>query len=153
MKVDAGANYVYAGQRSQPSNTDDSASTLFSTALAAAQAGDSKADNGTKQVNFTSMTRQEMRDWVNTQIRNGEMSLDDSRPFMAMTMKMPVNGGFGGELAMEGDTVRYDFIQKARDGIQGALSRNDKVSLKMLESAISIMQDKQGQAISVDTRA
>ena len=99
------------------------------------------------------MTRQEMRDWVNTQIRNGEMSLDDSRPFMAMTMKMPVNNGLGGELAMEGDNMRYDFMQKARDGIQGALSRNDETTLKMLESAISIMQGNQGQAIGVDTRA
>ena len=153
MKVDAGVSFLYASQRPQPSSTDASASTSFSAALTAAQADSTQTGNGMKQANFTSMTRQEMRDWVNTQIRSGEMSLDDSRPFMAMTMKMPVNSGLGGELAMEGDNMRYDFMQKARDGIQGALSRNDETTLKMLESAISMMQGNQGQAIGVDTRA
>ena len=76
MKVDAGASYLYASQRPQPSSADASASTSFSAALTAAQADGAQTDNGTKQANFTSMTRQEMRDWVNTQIRNGEMSLD-----------------------------------------------------------------------------
>ena len=95
------------------------------------------------------MTRQEMRDWVNTQIRSGEMSLDDSRPFMAMSMKIPV----GGELAAESDGTRYDFTQKVRDGIQGALSRNDETTFKMLESAMQIIQRYQGQTVSVDVRA
>jgi hypothetical protein len=40
-----------------------------------------------------------------------------------------------------------------RDGIQGALSRNDETSLKMLESAMQIIQRHQGQAIGVDVRA
>lgn len=99
------------------------------------------------------MTRQDMRDWVNTQIRSGEMSLDDSRPFMAMTMKIPVNSGLGGEVALGGDDTRYDFMQKARDGIQGALSRNDETTLKMLKSAMSIMQGHKDQAVGVNTRA
>ena len=39
--------------------------------------------------------------------------------------------------------MKHDItIQKTRDGIQGALSRNDETTLKMLESAMSIMQDK-----------
>jgi hypothetical protein len=109
--------------------------------------------DGVKHVDFTSMTRQEMRDWVNAQIRSGEMSLDDSRPFMAMTMKIPVNGGSGGELPAQSDGTRHDFTQRARDGIQGALSRNDETTLKMLESAMSIMQRQQGQAIGIDIRA
>jgi hypothetical protein len=68
-------------------------------------------------------------------------------------MKIPVSGGLGGEQTASGDGTRHDFTQKVRDGIEGALSRNDEVTLKMLESAMSIMQRHQGQAIGVDVRA
>lgn len=146
MRVDAGTSYLYASQRPQSSAADPSVATSFSSALATTQA------DSTKQANFTSMTRLEMRDWVNTQIRSGEMSFDDSRPFMAMTMKMPV-GSLGGELAAESDGMRYDFMQKVRDGIEGALSRNDETTLKMLQSAMSIMQRQQGQTINVNIHA
>ena len=57
------------------------------------------------------------------------------------------------ELAAESDGTRYDFTQKVRDGIQGALSRNDETTLKMLESAMQIIQRYQGQTIGVDVRA
>ena len=143
MRIDAGTSYLYASQRPQATAADRSAATSVSAALTATQA------DSTKQTDFTSMTRQEMRDWVNTQIRSGEMSLDDSQPFMAMNMKIPV----GGELAAESDGTRYDFTQKVRDGIQGALSRNDETTLKMLEFAMQIIQRYQGQTISVDVRA
>ena len=78
------------------------------------------------------------------------MSLDDSRPFMAMTMKIPVGGGVG---AAENDGTRYDFMQQARDGILGARSRNDDTTLKMLEPAISIMLRQPPQAARIDGRA
>lgn len=130
MKIDAIPSHPFASQRTQARTTDRSSTTSFSAALTQAQA------NSTKRADFTSMTRQEMRDWVNTQIRSGDMSLDDSRPFMAMTMKIPASGGSGGELAAENNSTRYDFTQKVRDGIQAALARKDDTTLKMLESAM-----------------
>lgn len=147
MRVDSGTSYLGVSQRPQVGAADRSSTPSISTTQTSA------GGNGVKQADFTSMTRQEMRDWVNAQIRSGEMSLDDSRPFMAMTMKIPVNGGSGGEVPAASDDTRYDFTQKARDGIQGALSRNDETTLKMLESAMSIMQRQQGQAIGIDIRA
>lgn len=146
MRVDAGTSYLYASQRPQASTADRFA-TSFSAALTATQA------DSTKQADFTNMTRQDMREWVNTQILSGEMSLDDSGPFMAMTMKIPVGGGIGGELPAESDGTRYDFTQKVRDGIQGALSRNDETSVKILESAMKIIQRYKGQTIGIDVRA
>ena len=44
-------------------------------------------------------------------------------------------------------------MQKVRDGIQGALSRNDATTLQMLESALQIMQKYQGQTVSLDARS
>ena len=91
-----------------------------------------------------------LRDWTNGQIRSGQMSLDDSRAFMAMSMKIPVAGGLTGELPAANDSTRYDFTQKARAGIEGATARNDSATLKMLQSAMSIMQSQTG---GVDIRA
>ncbi|MDN4038711.1 hypothetical protein [Massilia sp. YIM B02443] len=146
MKIGAGINYPYPSQRPQVASAERPASTSFSAALTAA------STSSARPADFTSMTRQDMRDWVNTQIRSGEMSLDDSRPFMAMTMKIPVSGA-GAELSVENDRTRYDFMQQVRDGILGARSRNDETTLNMLESAISIMLRQPRQAGGVDQRA
>lgn len=144
MRVDAGTTYLYASPRIQAA-AGGSAATSFAMAVDAA-----KADN-IKQANFSGMTRQEMRDWVDRQIRSGEMSLEDSFPFMAMTMKIPVAGG--NEVPAESDGARYDFMQRAREGIEGARARNDQATLKQLQSALSAMQQNQGRTIGVDVRA
>ena len=122
---------MYASQRLQD-RMGDRLAVPFSAAMASAQA------DGGKQTDFSSMTRQEMRDWVNDQIRSGNMTLDESTPFVSMTMKMPV-GGFA-EVDAATDGERIDFTQRARSGIEGARSRNDDVTAKLLESVLQIMQ-------------
>lgn len=42
------------------------------------------------------------------------------------------------------DTTRIDFIEKARLGIEGALSRNDQDSARRLRAALEVMQRQQG---------
>lgn len=134
---------------SSSATTNRNGTTSFASTLTTATASTTKVDKtGVKQTDFTSMTRKELRDWVNGQIRSGEMSLDDSRPFMAMTMKIPVSGG---ELPAADDSEHIDFTQRVRSGIEGALSRNDQTTLKMLKSALQIMS--QTQAIGINTRA
>lgn len=147
MRIDAGTSALYVNQRQQASASSRSAAPAVADVL-----NTTKADS-TKQVDFTNMTRQQMRDWVNTQIRSGEMSLDDSFPFMAMTINIPADGSTAGELPAELDNTRYDFTRKARDGIAGSISRGDTETLKMLESALSIMQRQQGQTIGINIRA
>lgn len=137
MKIDTRATALFASQRTQLAAADRANPTSFAAALSTAASKPEAA--GVKQADFTSMTRQEMRDWTNEQIRGGKMSLDDSRPFMAMTMNIPVSGG---AIASD-DGERVDFTQKIRAGIEGALSRNDEVTRKMLESAMSLVQQYQ----------
>ena len=146
MRIDAGATYPAANQRASAANQNRSTDTSFSAVLA------STASSApiTAPADFSSMTRQDLRDWTNGQIRSGQMSLDDSRAFMAMSMKIPVAGGLTGELPAANDSTRYDFTQKARAGIEGATARNDAATLKMLQSAMSIMQSQTG---GVDIRA
>lgn len=150
MKINGGTNYLYSSQRAQSHGVGSSDAASLSTGLSMAASSD--AVGGVKQADFSNMTRQEMHDWMNDKIRGGEMSLDDSGAFMAMTMKMPASGSYSSELATAGDSARIDFMQKVRDGIYGALARNDATTLKMLQSAMSIMQQHQGQTIGVDTR-
>lgn len=152
MRIDTGSSYLYANSRTQSPAAARNSPASFSAVLTTAMAGTSTpAASGVKQADFTNMTRQEMRDWTKEQVHSGKMSLDESFPFMAMTMKIPVDGG--GEVPAANDGERFDFTQKARAGIDAALSRNDDVTRKMLESAMAIMQQVQGQAIGIDTRA
>lgn len=145
MRISTNTNQLYASQRAQTSTTSRTKTTSFSSELTAATAETSSV----KQEDFTSMTRQEMFDWMNGQIRSGKMSLDESSPFLLMTMKMPVAAGQQPtDMAM--DTTRINFIEKARSGIEGALSRNDQDLADRLEMAIELLHKGQGNRIEVN---
>ena len=147
MKVNTESNHIYTTQRAQVSTAAGTNPASFSSALSAATAESSTA----KQADFTSMTRKEMFDWMNDQIRSGKMSLDESSPFLGMTMKISVATGQPVDMAT--DTTRIDFVEKARLGIEGARSNNDPDLAKRLQAAIEVMHRQQGQALGVDTRA
>lgn len=147
MKVNAESNHIYTTQRAQTSTATSTNPASFSAALTAATAEASNA----KQTDFTRMTRKDMFDWMNDQIRGGKMSLDESSPFLGMTMKISVATGQPVDMAT--DTTRINFVEKARLGIEGALSNNDPDLAKMLQAAIEVMLRQQGQVLGLDTRA
>lgn len=97
------------------------------------------------------MTRQEMTDWMNKQIRTGKMSLDESAPFMGMTMKISVETGQPVDMAT--DTTLINFIEKARLGIEGARSLDDQKLAEGLQRAMDKMHRSQGQALGGDARS
>lgn len=154
MKIDSGANYLFANrtQNTNPAARADGASPFA--AMLAGKTQDAQSaiagTPGVKQADFTDMTRQEMRDWMNQEIKSGNMTLDESSPLMMMTMKMPVGGGF--EIPAAGDSERIDFTNRARLGIEGAFSRNDPEAAKSLQAALDIMMKNHGQMIGMDTR-
>jgi hypothetical protein len=88
------------------------------------------------QVDFTRMTRQELIDWMNGQLRSGKMTMEESWPFLVMTL--------AGENAPEG--TRYDYLQLTRGAIQGASSRKDEANLKIFEFALQIMQERRSES-------
>ena len=154
MKIDTSTSRLYASQSAQTSAASDDTSASFLAALSTATAGASTSDaEDAEETDFTSMTRQEMQDWSNEQIRSGNMSLDDGLPFMAMTMKIPVGGGTAGALQASDDGERVDFTEKVRAGIEGAISRNDEDTRNMLEKAMETMQQYQDESSSDDARA
>ena len=90
---------------------------------------------------FTNMTRQEMFNWMNSQIRSGKMTLDESSPLLIMTMKISVETGQSVDMAT--DSTRINFIERARSGIDGALSLNDQELADRLQTVLEIMQKNQ----------
>lgn len=88
--------------------------------------------------NFTGMTRQELFDWMNGQIASGKMSLQESTPFLSMTVK--VSAVSGQALDMATDTERIDFMERARQGIAFSLSHFDRENAARLQRALQIMQ-------------
>lgn len=147
MKINTDASYLYNKQRAQtPSGSNDTPAS-FSSALTAVT-GESVAG---KRMDFTSLTRQELSAWMNDQIRSGKMSLDESSAFLGMTMKISVATGLSADMAT--DSARIDFTEKARLGIEEALSRNDLALAKRLQAAIRIMHGAQDPGSGVDVRA
>ena len=148
MKISTNINQLYASQRAQTYTTSRTKIMSLSPELTVGTAETSAI----KQADFTSMTRQEMIDWMNGQIRSGKMSLDESSPFMLMTMKMPVEAGQA-SVDMATDTTRINFIKKARLGIEGALSRNNQDLADRLKRALELMHKGQGNRIGVNETA
>lgn len=99
---------------------------------------------------FTSMTRQEMFDWVNGQIRTGGMTVEASLPFRAMTMK--VSADTGQSVDMASDSTRINFVDKARLGVEFALANRDPETARRLRAAMDIMLGQQGQVFGARAR-
>lgn len=148
MKIDDAVNYHPISQRFRTGNQtgaiDGSASFAAildsqTTQTVAVGAGTTK---DVAPIDFTSMTRQEMFDWMNGQIRSGKMSFEESTPFLGMTLK--ISAATGQPVDMATDMTRINFMNKARLGIEGALSRHDSDSAERLQLALEIMQRNQG---------
>ncbi|MFA7382607.1 MAG: hypothetical protein WC001_04085 [Desulfurivibrionaceae bacterium] len=141
MQIDSVANHQFISQCTKNTGhttgqTDVSASFAAILSPHATQGAliDSSTPNHVNQVDFTNMTRQEMYDWMNGQIRSGNMSFADSRPFLGMTFK---------DSNISTDTTRINFFDKARQGIELALSSNNQDMAERLRMAIEIMHEYQ----------
>lgn len=153
MKIAVPTNALYASQASRaggPAGSSGGASSFAAilnarTAQAAPVA--SSAAKDAKQLDFTSMTRQDMFDWMNSQIVSGKMTLDESSAFLGMTMK--ISAATGQPVDMATDTTRENFLQRARLGIEWARSHQEPDLAKRLQEAVEIMQRRQGEAVGV----
>ncbi|AJQ95560.1 hypothetical protein [Gynuella sunshinyii] len=142
MQIDAGVN------ASQLTQAMSSVNQVKSNSLDSNSNAQRSSASSVERLDFNNMTREEMRTWINNEIKSGQMDLDDSSALMAMTMKMPVAGG--GEVAVESDTERFDFVQKAFEGMDAALSRHDQAGYERLSMAVQTMQQAQGGISSLD---
>lgn len=140
MKIQSSATQFYTPQQTNPKRF--STEGTFESALTKAEAiQTNNSASETKTVDFTSMTRMEMREWVNFQLSTGKMTLDESTPFVGMT------------IGAENDNTRINFIQKIKDGIEAAIWRKETKSQAMYEMALSIVERYQYQNTNINTFA
>lgn len=88
------------------------------------------------------MTRREMREWMNSEIKRGAMDLDESTPFVFMTLDLPVSSD---PVVAEAARERWldeqvNFVDAAQRGLEAARSRHDAENARVLEGAIAIMR-------------
>lgn len=146
MQIGAGS-YFY---RNAQTGSAKAASTTTSM-LDSASSSDEGSSSGVTQTDFTDMTRQQLFDWMNGQIRSGAMSLKDSSSFLGMTVGL--NQASGKAVDMASDPTRINFVQRASDGLSGAQWRGDTDQAARLQAALDTMQRYQGQVTAVDIRA
>lgn len=150
MRVDAGMSYQNMNQGPQPASNDSNAQASFADALSTVKA-DSAVDKSTSEVDFTSMTKKELFDWMNGELEAGRMSVEESGPFLALTMSARLTES--GELIVEDtpdDTTQVNFVKVVKEGIEGAKSRNDDDTLEFLQLAKEVMERYQN---SIDVHA
>jgi hypothetical protein len=147
MQITSSASSIFAGHAAR--------SAAASAAHAAVTTSNStdplpSGSDGVKSVDFTHMTRQELFDWMNSEIRSGKMSFEESSSFLGMTLQ--VSAETGEPVDMRTDTTVYDFTAIARRGIDGARSRNDEAAAQRLEDALALMWRRQGSVAKVDMK-
>ncbi|MBN9584076.1 MAG: hypothetical protein J0G34_01640 [Afipia sp.] len=145
MRIDAGP-YLY--QQAVPVKD---AKQVFPAAMSSAGAATDASSSGVTTTDFTGMTRQQLFDWMNGQIKSGAMSLDESSSFLGMTVKIDTRTMQPVDMAS--DTTPVNFMDRARGGIAGALSRGDQEGAARLQAALETMQRYQGQVTGVDLMA
>lgn len=108
-------------------------------------------ESADEKPNFASMTRKELFDWMNGEIRSGRMSLDDSSPFLGMTLK--VSATTLEPVDMATDKSRVNFMERAREGIAGALWQHDQQGAEQWRDALKLMKRGQDGRTGVDSVA
>lgn len=96
------------------------------------------------KMDFTNMTRQELRVWLKEQLSTAKMTFRESFPFVAMTLDGSAAAGRPADTA--NDTEKVDFIAKLRLDIEDAAARSDKDAARKLEAALDVVLRCQGRA-------
>jgi hypothetical protein len=146
MRIDAGS-YLYRSSQASAATAPQA----FADTAETAKSGGNAESSGVTKADFTGMTRQQLFDWMNGQIRSGAMSLEESTPFLGMTLK--IDARTMQPVDMASDTTPIDFMDRAKQGIAGALSRGDQDGAARLQAALGTMQRYQGQVTGIDFRA
>ncbi len=152
MKISGVSLISSGGLTRRPSATVESGTSKGSFSWALKQAEKSAAAQpGTSSnklpVDFSNMSRSDLSEWMNAEIKNGQMSLDASFPFLAMTLKVPVSG----EAMSLDKTERMNFIEAAREGLAAAHNNSDISTRRMLEQALETMQQQGTRRIVEDS--
>jgi len=104
-----------------------------------------------RKLDFTSMTRKELLNWVNGEIKGGRMTVGESTPFVGMTIK--ISAYTKQPVDIDTDMTRYDFTDIAAKGADGARWFGNEKLAEALEWSIGAMRRAQGDKAGLDLAA
>jgi len=99
-------------------------------------------------LDMTQTTRSQMMGWVNDEIKNGNMSLDQGFPFMAMSMKIPADGSSFSGLHNLDNSELINVPEMISKGIEEAERRGDQQTLGMLRTAQHTIQQNSNAVLT-----
>jgi len=97
------------------------------------------------------MTNHNLREWVNLKLKSGEITLEESRPFMLMSLDIKeMNQERHGISKREENELQFNFVKKIKDGITFATANQEKEVVDLLKTALLIINNNQGKYITID---
>ncbi|PMR75322.1 hypothetical protein [Billgrantia endophytica] len=159
MKIDGGSGYPFASQHANANATRMDAKASFEALLAektersertATQAGSAKIE----QADFTDMTRQELREWMGDQLRSGQMTVDESQPFLGWVAEVRIDQ-HGRAISGGGDglsTERLNFFELLQGNRDFYQQRGDAHAASKIQDALDLMERSQDQITRFDAR-
>lgn len=151
MKIDGGASYLFASQHAQAKSAARfEAKGAFDALLAKeTERSEPTVSVTIEQTDFTNMTRQGLHDWMNEQLRSGNMTVDESTAFLGLGGLVRADGGAVGD-RWQGE--RVNFIDLAQNNLAFYLQRGDQAAADRLQKALDLMAQSQGQIARFDAR-
>jgi len=105
-------------------------------------------------LDFTSMSRSDLRGTVNSLIKSGKLSLDDTSSLVGMMGPAATSyAGQGGPSAAAYDSSAFDALSALQTGIDGANARHDEQNAAALSRTLTALQQLQGTAAGLDLKA
>jgi hypothetical protein len=127
----------------------------------AARAPAATADNSSQQASgsasggfdFTNISRANLRSTVNSLIKGGSLSLDDSSALVPMMGSAALSYAGTDSPAAGYDDQKLDVLCDLQTGIDGAMSRGDTNTLQHLTLTLDALQRLQDASSGVDVSA
>ena len=129
--------------------------TNYQASRAPASTNSQQSDSSTTGTfDFTSMSRSDLRDTVNSLIKSGKLSLDDTTGLVGMMGPAATTyAGQGGSSAAAYEGSPFDALSALRTAIDGANSRHDDKSAAVFSRTLSALQQLQGTVAGLDLKA
>jgi len=149
MRVDSGTSYQNYNQQSQLINSDTKRQASFATTLSNVQVENADHDSPSK-VDFTNMTKKDLFNWMNEEVRAGRITVEESSTFLTMTITAkPDEHGVYKVQNKPDDKVNFNFYKLVNDSIEYAKSQNDEYALEHLRMTKGVMERYQQSLNSV----
>lgn len=156
MKIETGENGLFAHRASIANPTAQAGNQASFAAVLAEKTQEVSANNASssatqvKKYDFTNMTPQALTEAVNSLIQSGQMDLDESSSLLGFMAPTALSKVVYDGTAPASSHQPMNVFSKIQEGIDGALSRNEKSSAEGLQRAADALLRFQDKAVKVN---